>query len=187
MHSYYLLRRFRPLGARVHIHWSVGVAAALLFATSWRQPLHALVAVASYFGIILLHEIGHAAFAKRLGYQPWDIYLSFVHGRCVCEQPDTRREESIVAWGGVLFQLGVALPLIALNALTPLGSVPYFGTLIAFLGYFSLLIALLNLAPARGLDGALAWPLIPMLLREARKPKRSGQGSSKQSVVRRIK
>jgi len=187
MHSYYLLRQVRLLGARVHIHWSVGVVAALLFAASWRQPLHALVAAASYFGIILLHEVGHALFAKRLGYQPFDIYLSFVHGCCVYEQPHTFREQAIVAWGGVLVQLGIALPLIALNSLTKLGSVPYFGALIAFLGYFSFLVALMNLAPARGLDGALAWRLIPILLRETRKPSKRSSQSAKQSVVRRIK
>ena len=187
MHGCYTPERIRILGARLHIHWPVGVAASLIFASSWRQPLHAVLAVLSYFGIILLHEVGHAAMAMRLGYQPLNIYLSLCHGRCECEFPRTLREQAIVAWGGVLAQFAIAVPLIFLNTTTQLGSVPYFGTLIGLLGYFSLLVALMNLAPARGLDGALAWQLVPILIREARARFNKAKQTKRSSAVRRIR
>jgi hypothetical protein len=113
----------RILGARLHIHWSAFVAAGILFGALIRQPIHALVAVLSYFAVILLHEAGHALFAKQLGYPPVNIYLTFIHGLCEYGHPDTLKEQATIAWGGVLVQLGVAIPLIVLGQTTPLGSI----------------------------------------------------------------
>lgn len=157
------LKRPRILGTRLHIHWSALVAAGVAFGAFIRHPVHALLLAASYFGLILLHEMGHALVAKRLGYAPSDITLTFIHGLCQYEHPDTLREDAMIAWGGVLLQLLVALPLIVLGQATPLGSVSLFAIVVAVLGYFSVMIALLNLAPVQGLDGVLAWRLLPIL------------------------
>ncbi|WP_445288589.1 hypothetical protein [Variovorax atrisoli] len=179
------LRRPRILGARLHIHWSALVAAGVLLGVLIRQPLHAFVAVATYFLVILLHEAGHALVARRLGYPATDIYLTFIHGVCVYEQPGSVREAALVAWGGVLVQLVVAIPLIVLAQTTPLGAAPVFPVAVAILGYMSLFIALLNLAPARGLDGALAWKLVPILLRDLRN--RFTSKKKTKDLLRRIK
>jgi hypothetical protein len=40
------------------------------------------------------------------------------------------------------------------------------GPIVAFLGYISTLVALLNLAPSRELDGLEAWKLIPVLTKK---------------------
>ena len=179
------LRRPRILGARLHVHWSALVAAGMLLGVLIRQPLHAFVAVAAYFLVILLHEAGHALVARRLGYPATDIYLTFIHGVCVYEQPGSVREAALVAWGGVLVQLAVAIPLIVLAQTTPLGAAPVFPVAVAILGYMSLFIALLNLAPARGLDGALAWKLVPILLRDLRN--RFTSKKKTKDLLRRIK
>ena len=179
------LKHVRIFGARLHVHWSAFVAAGILFGVMIRQPIHALIAVASYFSVIVLHEAGHALFAKQLGYSADNIYVTFIHGVCEHEQPDTLKEDATIAWGGVLAQLAVALPLIALSQKTQLGSFPLSAVIISILGYLSLLVALMNLAPARGLDGALAWKLIPILFRELRY--RSSSKKAAKNVIRRLK
>ena len=68
-----------------------------------------------------------------------------------CEWDEVR-----VAWGGVLAQLMIALPLLVISALWR--SLPeVFEPVVIVLGYINLLAAAFNLLPAPGLDGALAW------------------------------
>lgn len=185
MHTYITLKRIRILGAALHIHWSVFIATALILVFSFHQPVHAAIAVVCYLSTILLHEVGHAIFAKQLGYAPVSIYLTFIHGLCEYDAPDYLKEDATIAWGGVLAQLAVAVPLIFLSQVTPIATLPYFGIIIAFLGYLNLLVALMNLAPARGLDGALAWRLIPILVREARQ--RRSAKKARKAIIRRVK
>ena len=166
--GYLLLGRVTVLGARLHIHWSAVALAGVMLGVWRRQPGYAIEAIACYFGLILLHEAGHAAVALRLGYRATDIYLSMVHGLCAYDRPDTFREEALIAWGGVFAQLVVALPLVALAQVPTIASLPYAGILIAAFGYFSLAMVALNLAPARGLDGAKAWRLLPILIDDFR-------------------
>ena len=73
-------RRTRILGARIYVHWSVLVVVALLALVSIRSPIYAAVAIASYLGIIVIHEAGHAWVAHRLGYGVDAIHVSFLHG-----------------------------------------------------------------------------------------------------------
>jgi hypothetical protein len=68
----------------------------------------------------------------------------------------------------VLAQLAIALPLVALAQVPTLASSAFAGMLIAAFGYFSLAMVALNLAPARGLDGAKAWRLVPILVADFR-------------------
>jgi Zn-dependent protease len=185
MSGYITLKRPRILGAVLHIHWSAFVVAGVMFGAMIRQPLQAILMVLSYYGVILLHETGHALFAKRRGYRPIHIYLAFIHGLCEYESPDTLKESAIIAWGGVLTQLAVAIPLIVLTQTTQLASNAHTGIVIAFFGYFSLFNALLNLLPVRGLDGFLAWRLIPIIFREARQ-KHAAKKTTRE-IIRRVK
>jgi len=160
----------RVFGAHVYIHWSAMVVMGALLASAIRTPLLAVITLGSYFGILFVHEAGHALFARRLGYQPFGIYLAFLHGRCLIEAPHNRKHESIIAWGGVVAQLVIAIPLIVLAQTTSISSMPGLGPVIAFLGYLSALVAVVNLAPSAALDGGKAWALVPILLAERRKP-----------------
>lgn len=166
MRGYLSPKHLRLLGARLHIHWSVLVAVAFLVGGFILQPVHALLAIGAYFSVILLHEAGHALVARRLGYTPDDIYVTFIHGYCVFEHPDSLREHAVIAWGGVLAQLAVSVPLIIVGQLTVVGSISYFGVVIAILGHLNALLALVNLLPLQGLDGTVAWRLIPIFLRD---------------------
>ncbi len=169
MKGYTKLSFLRIVGAPVHAHWSALVVAGGLLAGSIKEPFSALTIICSYFGVILLHESGHAYFAQRLGCRPINIYLSFIHGVCEYQAPDSFKDECIIAWGGVSAQLVVAIPLIVLAQTTSLSELPILGILMVFLGYINILIAIVNLAPAKGLDGAIAWRLIPLLIKQRRR------------------
>ena len=73
-----------------------------------------------------------------------------------------------MAWGGVLAQLLVAVPVIILDAVFDIGQVDLLRPVVVIFGYVSVAIAALNLIPAHGLDGEKAWQLFPLLLEERR-------------------
>ena len=185
MRSYITLKRPKSLGIGLHLHWSALLGAGVLFGALMRQPVHAALAVSSYFALIVLHELGHALMARRLGYDTTGIYIGLFHGMCEYDSAHYLREEATIAWGGVLLQLAIALPLIVLAQTTPLGANPYFSIVAAILGPFSLLIAAFNLLPVPGLDGELAWRLVPMLWRDARD--RHFAGRPAKVALRRVK
>ncbi|KFN44752.1 hypothetical protein [Arenimonas oryziterrae] len=174
MTGYKRITFLKIFGARVHVHWSVFIVMGGILMMSYRHPVLAPITICSYLGILLLHESGHAFVAGRLGYRSLDIYLGFLHGLCCFQAPETRKDEAIIAWGGVLAQFAVAIPLIVLAQTISLGDVPGMGPVVAFLGYLSALTAFVNLAPSRALDGGKAWALFPILWAERRKPKKRG-------------
>jgi Zn-dependent protease len=174
------LRRIRILGARVYVHWSVLLVVALLALMSFKSPIHAAVAILSYLGVTTVHEIGHAIAARRLGYAVEAIHVAVLHGRCVYEAPETELDDVQIAWGGVLAQLAIAAPVLTIARAFPEYDFGYAAPAIVFLGYVNMLLALVNLAPAPGLDGATAWRLIPLLARRWRARR------STKTVVRRF-
>lgn len=117
MKTYTRIKYLNIFGAPVLIHWSAILVFAIFLILSISNFILGLVSIFSYFGLILLHESGHAYFAKKLGYDVYSIYLGFVHGLCEYEEPYNQKDESIVAWGGVIAQLIVAIPLMILENL----------------------------------------------------------------------
>ncbi|MDB5802121.1 MAG: peptidase family protein [Rhodocyclales bacterium] len=168
MHGYMVTKWFRILGAPVHFHWSVVVVGTALFVGAIQTPFLAFEWLATYLAIILVHEAGHAYFAKRLGYRTHAIYLSFIHGLCVYDAPYYENEADQVAWGGVLAQLTLALPLVGLSWILGDNQHPAVRVLTTNLGYYNLFIAGFNLLPAKGFDGEKAWRLIPFYIKELR-------------------
>lgn len=185
MKGYTRIKFLNIFGAPVHLHWSALAAMGLLFVGSIKSPLSAVVTIGSYFGIILLHETGHAYFARLMGYQPRSISLGLVHGTCAYDAPYNLRESCIIAWGGVSAQLIVAIPLIVLNQITPLSQLPLTGPIVVFLGYISLITALFNLMPIRNLDGVKAWRLIPLQLKHMQN--KSAAKKSTEDIIHRLK
>lgn len=185
MKGYTQIKFLKIFGAPVHIHWAALVVIGFLLVVSIKTPLYAVATVCSYFGIILLHEAGHAYFVRRMGYRPRNIYLGVVHGYCEFDAPLSLREECIIAWGGVIAQLVVAVPLIVLSLTTPLDQLPLTGPIIAFLGYLSVVFALFNLMPVMNLDGVRAWQLIPVQLKYMRN--KASAGKTTEDIVRRLK
>jgi len=123
--------------------------------------------------------------ARRLGCEVLEIRVALLHGRCLCEAPDTPRGHALLAWGGALAQLAVAAPMIALAQVDAIASRSHLAIVLVAFGYFSLLMAALNLAPARGLDGATAWRLVPILWRDLRA--RAAAKKATRELLRRLK
>ena len=119
----------------------------------------------------MVADCGHALMARRLGYDVLSIRLAFCHGACEHEAPHTEADDVLIAWAGVLAQLAVAVPLLVIASIFDKQDLGYAGAAVGLLGYANLLVALVNLAPARGLDGATAWRVLPMAMRwhEARR------------------
>jgi len=163
MNRYIRINKLYVYGAPVYVYWSVLLVAAVIVVLGLKQPIHAAIATVSYFGIIFGHEFGHALFAKRLGYKVLSLRIGFFHGLCEYEAPNSERDAVIVAWGGVLTQLAIAIPVMMLAQVPMIQEVIYFGPIIVFLGYINALVALANLAPSPFLDGHLAWRAFPML------------------------
>jgi Zn-dependent protease len=171
MQKYTLVNFMRIYGAPVYLHWSALLVVALIIVQSVNNPILAIISAASYFGIILVHETGHAFFVRRLGYQVHGIYLGFIHGLCEYELPYNMKHQAIIAWGGVIAQLVIAIPLIIAAQVFEINNIPGLGPVVAFMGYISVMVAIVNLAPGHPFDGATAWKLIPILIKERTKVK----------------
>jgi Zn-dependent protease len=170
--EYTRIPRFRICGAPVFVHWSVLLGIGLILLLGFEQPVIALVAVASYLAIIVLHETGHAVVARRVRARPTAIRISLVHGECQHTEPYYEKDDYLIAWGGVAAQLMVATPLILANGIAPFAHIDPFGPIVAYLGYVNIGIAIFNLIPIPGLDGSRAWKLLPVLYHEWREKRR---------------
>jgi stage IV sporulation protein FB len=159
---------------KVRVHWSVVLIGGFIMLGAVENPLLASVVLVSYYGVILLHECGHMVAAQSKGCAVWSIELYPIWGITCFSEPYSRRDCCVIAWGGVVAQLLVALPL--------LGWVEVFGytrfqpinAVLAIFGFFSLSTVVFNLLPIRPLDGSIAWGLLPYLFKRppAHVPKR---------------
>ena len=184
MRKYYTLRKFTILGAKLSIHWSVFVAILIISISAVRSPIYAVVAILSYFGILFIHEFGHALVARRLHLEVSSIKIGLVHGLCECEPSENEWEECLVSWGGVMAQFFVCFIIFIVVKFSNASSFGYAGPIVAFLGYINLLVAFINLAPSPRLDGYKAWKIFPLLLHRLRAKKVTNEIVKKLKNVR---
>lgn len=172
-----LTRVAQVCGVDVYVHWTVAAFAAAIVAGANRRPSTMIPGVAAYLTLLLLHESGHLFMAWRRGCQPYSMALYPIFGLASFEVPESRLDRALVAWGGVLAQAVVAVPLtlyLAIAGFTPSEPV---NAVLSILGAYSLLVAAFNLLPVRPLDGSRAWDLLPAW-REQRKLRRNGAGQA---------
>src|SRR4051812_20401121 len=106
-----------------------------------------VVIVCLAFASVLLHELGHALVARKLGVRVSGIELGFFGGAAkMVDMPRTSSHEIMIAAAGPAVSLVLAGLGLGLGAMT---HVP----LIAWLGWTNLIIALFNLIPALPMDG----------------------------------
>src|SRR3954454_21047800 len=108
-----LFRATQLSGATVYVHWSVVAITAVLLASALEYAASTLFLAAAYLGVLLLHEWGHLVAARNRRCAVWSIELYPIHGITRYSAPYSQYDASVVAWGGVLAQLAVAVPLIA--------------------------------------------------------------------------
>lgn len=105
--------------------------------------------------------------AQRKGCAVWSIELYPIWGITRFNEPYSRYDHSVIAWGGVIAQAIVAVPLVVLTETFGYTRFQSLNTILAMFGFFSLFVAAFNLIPAPPLDGAIAWGLVPALARRA--------------------
>jgi len=138
-------------GFPVEINLSFLLLLALVFIGFGGLP--GVIVVGLAFGSVLLHELGHALVARRLGVHVAGIELSFFGGAAkMVQMPRTPNHELAIAAAGPAVSLALGVAGLALGALLP---IPLFGSinLFATIGAINLVLAAFNLIPALPMDG----------------------------------
>ena len=157
------VQRVTAFGAPIFVHWSALAVLAAMALIGLTNPVFALLFAASYLAVTVVHELGHAFVAHRLGYEIDSIGITAWHGWCKLQAPAYEWHEVLIAWAGVAAQLAMAVPALALMFVLGDRDWGYFTPVIVILGYFNVVIAAVNLIPGDRSDGTTAWRIIPLL------------------------
>lgn len=157
----------RLLGIDVYVHFTflllLGWVLLIHFFLrySWEDALEEMLFVLVVFGIVLLHELGHALAARRYGIPTRDITLLPIGGVARLERiPDDPRQELVVALAGPTVNVVLAAGLYLGLALSAPGPPALLGDFAAVsdppaerLFRVNVWLALFNLLPAFPMDG----------------------------------
>lgn len=152
--------KWRGVPIRLHASTPVGL---LLFAGT--SP----IGWAGFLGLILLHELGHAAVVFAVGGRPTEVMLHGFGGHCAWRGDVTPIGRAAIVWGGVAAQL-----VLLIGALTfwAFDLVPWefqYSELWYRMVFSNAWLIALNLVPIAPLDGAEAWALPYLLGQRARR------------------
>jgi Zn-dependent protease len=136
-------------GIPVRAHWSMALV-ALLFGVTLASQLgivDGVLATVAFFASILAHEFGHALVARRYDVNTQSIDLWALGGLAHLDrEPPTPRADGLIALAGpavssaigvIAFPLGIALQ----------------SSVLAWIGFVNLALALFNMLPGAPLDG----------------------------------
>jgi len=156
---------------KVFVHWSVILIGGVILCGAVEDPLLAFTVLAAYYGVILLHECGHMLAAQRKRCTVFSIDLYPIWGLTHFSEPYSRRDRCVVAWGGVVAQAIVAVPIIILVEIFGYTRFAPVNAILVLFGFFSLGMAGFNLIPVPPLDGATALRLLPSLFERPQVPR----------------
>jgi Zn-dependent protease/predicted transcriptional regulator len=155
----------RLAGIDVYVHFTFLLLlgwVALEHYLAHGDPAEALGGVAfilTLFGIVVVHELGHALAARRYGIRTRDITLLPIGGVARLERmPDDPRQELVVALAGpavnVVLAAGVYLGSALRQGVAPVGDVVHVGGgFVSQLFWVNVSLAVFNLLPAFPMDG----------------------------------
>ena len=149
--------------------------------TSQMYVVMAVVAMLSFFGSLLLHELAHSVVARRFGVQIKGITLFLFGGVAeLAEEPKSATAEFWIALAGPAMSLSLSAVFWLLAQLSvQLLNAPAVIETLSYLAAVNLVIALFNLVPAFPLDGgrvlrAYLWHRHGDILRATKAAARSG-------------
>src|SRR5467141_3488168 len=154
-------------GIKVFVHWSVLLIGAIILLGAVEDAPLAFTVLSSYYGVILLHECGHMVAAQRKRCPVWSIELYPIWGITRFGEPYSRYDYCTIAWGGVVAQALVAVPLLVWVEVFGYTRFQAVNAILAIFGFFSLSTIVFNLLPIRPLDGAIAWGLFPAFFKRS--------------------
>ncbi len=136
------------------------VAASHYFVRNrWDDALYGLAFILLLFGIVVLHELGHALAARRFGIRTRDITLLPIGGVARLERmPEDPKQELLVALAGpavnVVLAAVLLVVLLAGRGVQGLGAMHLVGgDLLSKLLWVNVALAVFNLLPAFPMDG----------------------------------
>jgi len=133
------------LGFPVEINFSFLLLLAFVFVAL--GGFAGVVIVCLAFASVLLHELGHALVARRLGVHTTGIELGFFGGAAkMVDIPRKASTEIEIAVAGPIVSLALAGLGLGLGAATHL-------SIFSWIGWTNLILALFNLIPALPMDG----------------------------------
>jgi Zn-dependent protease len=152
-------------GVPVLFHWSLFLWLPIYMAQG-ASPLRLALSFAAFVMLMAAHEAGHALVARRLHVRVHAIKLFMMHGLCEFDLPEYKIDHILIAWGGVLAQ-AVVFAVVFLLDLSLAHVLPYADAmlqpmLVVFIPV-NCFVAMFNLIPLKGLDGFLAWRIVPWL------------------------
>ena len=153
----------------MYVHWTFSLLVLWIIVTGFRSGsgvndvLWSLLFVASIFGCVVMHELGHALMARRFGIATRDITLLPIGGVARLESmPEKPSEELRVGLAGpavnlvivvVLLPIAAALNMVPdANDVAPMTTINGSNFLMALIT-INVILAVFNLLPAFPMDG----------------------------------
>lgn len=175
---FFLFKKFtliQPFGVNFTFHSSLLVAGGLLPLTYFAEnPVTILYIFTCHILMLVSHELGHAVFSKLNKLSVYEVQIGIIHGLCKHEHPNFGQEQKNVniAWGGVAFQIILALFAVVLFATNLDAEYKFLSVFSWFMLTVNLKIALLNLLPFWELDGVEAWKILEFKNKKPKQKKR---------------
>ncbi len=162
----------------IRVHWSTPLGALILGGFRF-IPAYWL----GFFLLVLAHELGHAFVVRRVGGKVLTVDVMAMGGQCTWTGEVTALQRACIAWGGIWAQ---ALLFGAAMAVQWLQGPPTTYATLLFMRVFTtsnLWMMAFNLLPLPPLDGAEAWPLVPLLVKRMRERRRQKRRSNAHALT----
>lgn len=152
-------------GIGIYVHWTMSLLLGGVFVfylyqgASVGAALAGLLLVATLFGCVILHELGHALTAKHFGIPTLDITMYPIGGVARLESmPKEPRQELLIAIAGPAVNLAIAAVLFVVviatgRPLTPSPFVEAEPNVLGMLMWMNLALVGFNMLPAFPMDG----------------------------------
>jgi Zn-dependent protease len=143
-------------GIRTYLHWSFPAAGVVIaFMLGDMSFVTMLSATLAYSLLVLVHEAGHAFFARRAGCTVYGLVLTAGGGFCIADLPRSRRDQLLFFSGGLLAQVLALVAAIAVLALVGSPSTRATGSFTIVFTLVNAVMIVSNLVPFANNDGAL--------------------------------